>query len=350
MSNPVRVLVTDDSAAMRALFCDILDQAKGIEVVGTASNADQARDKIAELKPDVLTLDVEMPGMTGMEFLAEIMANDPMPVVMLSSVTQHGTGTEQKALELGAVDCFPKPLHTSQDEFLATVAKLGEIVRTAAVTCVGPDNGAGGEGADNSEGYEPDNTLVAIAGATGSVEAVRQVIAAYPVNCPATVVLLDADPGVAEAAVDRLRPSVACQIADAADGAALVPGTVHLAYRRSHHVVVENEGAPVLRVVDRDPVSGHRPSADMLLASLARTGLRAVGGLLAADHVDGVRGLEALAKGGGRTFAQEADAVGPNARCEATQKASIEAEFVSQGGIARWILNNTRAEAAGLAA
>ena len=125
MSN-VKVLVVDDSAAMRALFSEILDEAKGVEVVGLARNVEDAREQIAKLKPDVLTLDVEMPGMTGMEFLAELMQTNPMPVVMLSSVTQDGTGTAQKALELGAYDCFPKPLHTSQEEFTATVAKLGQ--------------------------------------------------------------------------------------------------------------------------------------------------------------------------------------------------------------------------------
>jgi len=155
MSN-VKVLVVDDSAAMRALFSDILDQAKGVDVVGTARNADQARDMIAELKPDVLTLDVEMPGMTGMEFLAELMETNPMPVIMLSSVTQEGTGTAHKALEIGAVDVFPKPLHTSQEEFTKTVNKLGSIVIAAASTEPGSAAGAQ-EGSDDAvSSFEPD--------------------------------------------------------------------------------------------------------------------------------------------------------------------------------------------------
>ena len=108
--NDARVLVVDDSAAMRALFCDVLEQTRQIEVVGTAANAAEAREQIAQLRPNVVTLDVEMPGMSGIEFLEEIMSTRPLPVVMLSSLTQRGTETSLRAYELGAVECFPKPL------------------------------------------------------------------------------------------------------------------------------------------------------------------------------------------------------------------------------------------------
>ena len=107
--NDARVLVVDDSAAMRALFSDILEQVRGVQVVGTANGAAEARDQIAELKPNVITLDVEMPGMSGIEFLEELMTTNPIPVVMLSSLTQVGTETSLKAYDLGAVECFPKP-------------------------------------------------------------------------------------------------------------------------------------------------------------------------------------------------------------------------------------------------
>ena len=127
-----RVLVVDDSAAMRALFSDILDEAKNVRVVGVAANAGAAREQIAELKPNVITLDVEMPGMSGIEFLAEIMETNPLPVVMLSSLTQAGTETSLKAYELGAVECFPKPLKATPEQFSKTVGKLGKIVLAAA--------------------------------------------------------------------------------------------------------------------------------------------------------------------------------------------------------------------------
>ena len=128
----IRVLIVDDSATMRALFSAVLDQAKDVRVVGAAANAAEAREQIAELKPNVVTLDVEMPGMSGIEFLEEIMANNPLPVVMLSSLTQSGTETSLKAYDLGAVECFPKPLKATPEQFAKTVGKLGKIVLAAA--------------------------------------------------------------------------------------------------------------------------------------------------------------------------------------------------------------------------
>ena len=121
-----RVLVVDDSAAMRALFTDILEQSRNVRVVGVAASAAEARDQIAELNPNVLTLDVEMPGMSGIEFLEEIMADKPMPVVMLSSLTQSGTEVSLRAYDLGAVECFPKPLKATPEQFnyLANVLRL----------------------------------------------------------------------------------------------------------------------------------------------------------------------------------------------------------------------------------
>ena len=125
-------LLSTISAAMRALFSDILDQSKNVTVVGAAASAAEARDQIASLRPNVVTLDVEMPGMSGIEFLAELMGSSPIPVVMLSSLTQAGTETSLKAYELGAVECFPKPLKATPEQFSKTVGKLGKIVLAAA--------------------------------------------------------------------------------------------------------------------------------------------------------------------------------------------------------------------------
>lgn len=123
-----RVLVVDDSAAMRALFTDILEQSRNVRVVGVAASAAEARDQLDDLKPNVLTLDVEMPGMSGIDFLKEIMAERPMPVVMLSSLTQSGNEVSLKAYELGAVECFPKPLKATPEQFAKAVGKLAETV------------------------------------------------------------------------------------------------------------------------------------------------------------------------------------------------------------------------------
>lgn len=345
MSN-VKVLVVDDSAAMRALFSEILDEAKGVEVVGLARNVEDAREQIAKLKPDVLTLDVEMPGMTGMEFLAELMQTNPMPVVMLSSVTQDGTGTAQKALELGAYDCFPKPLHTSQEEFTATVAKLGKIVIEAASAEVsGPATSANGSG-NGGTGFVPDGRLVAVAASADSIEIVREIIAAYPGNCPPTVFLIDEDEDFVDRAIDRLHPSVACRIENAVKDTVLVTGSVYIACDRTRHVLIEDDFAPMLKLVEKDPVAGHRPSADMFFASIARCGTPAIGGLLAASHTDGVRGLNALAAAGSPTFLQDADAVSPSARFDAAMASASQPELVSPKTIPDWIIATTRKQAA----
>ena len=137
-------MAVDASTAMRDLFSGILENAKGVSVCGAASSAAVARDMIPEIKPDVLTLDVEMPGMTGMEFLEEIIEDRPIPVIMLSSIVQAGSATAAKAFEHGAVHCFPKPLRTTPEEFDATVAELGEIVIREANGELKAANDAGG--------------------------------------------------------------------------------------------------------------------------------------------------------------------------------------------------------------
>ncbi len=340
----VRVMVVDDSAAMRALFCDILDNAKGVTVCGTAKNADEARAQLDVLKPDVLTLDVEMPGKSGMEFLEEVMATRPMPVIMLSSITQAGTGTARRALELGAVHCFPKPLHTSREEFDATVRQLGDIVLKAAAGELQP----GGEGAENgagAPGYRSDGRIVALACGAAGIESARQVFAAYDAGCPPTIVLFDADSAAVENAVRAMFHSLPCQLDHAVDGVSLEPGKVWLAHDPTRHVIVEPGEPPRLRLVERDPVNGCRPSADLLFGSLARSGLRAVGGLLTGSGTDGVRGLGILAETGNQIFVQRPADYAPRDRYDAVRAQGLEAADLPQEAIPEWLLEQTNASA-----
>jgi two-component system chemotaxis response regulator CheB len=335
-------MVVDDSAAMRALFCDILDNAKGVTVCGTAKNADDARGQLDQLKPDVLTLDVEMPGMSGMEFLEEVMATRPMPVIMLSSITQAGTGTARRALELGAVHCFPKPLHTSREEFDATVRQLGDIVIKAAAGELQP----GGAGADEGEGgssYRSDGRIVALACGAAGIETARQVLAAYDAACPPTIVLFDADQAAVENAVRAMRASLPCQLGDAIDGVSLEVGKVWLAHDPTRHVVVEAGEPPRLRLVERDPVNGCRPSADLLFGSLARSGLPAVGGMLTGSGTDGVRGLAILAEAKGRVFVQRPADYAPRDRYDAVRAEALDLADLRQEAIPDWILEQTNA-------
>lgn len=341
----VKVMVVDDSAAMRALFCDILDNAKGVTVCGTAKNADDARDQLDTLKPDVLTLDVEMPGMSGMEFLEEVMANRPMPVIMLSSITQAGTGTARRALELGAVHCFPKPLHTSREEFDATVRQLGDIVIKAASGELKPGGESGDAGAGGEARYRSDGRIVVLACGAAGIESARQVLAAYDAGCPPTIVVFDAEPAAVENAVRAMRHSLPCQLGDAVDGVSLEPGKVWLAHDPTRHVIVEAGEPPRLRLVERDPVNGCRPSADLLFGSIARAGLPALGGLLTGSGTDGVRGLAILADAGGKVFVQRPADYAPRDRYDAVRAQGMELADLRQEAIPEWILEATNAAA-----
>ena len=339
----VKVMVVDDSAAMRALFCDILDNAKGVTVCGTAKNADDARDQLDTLKPDVLTLDVEMPGMSGMEFLEEVMANRPMPVIMLSSITQAGTGTARRALELGAVHCFPKPLHTSREEFDATVRQLGDIVIKAASGELKPGGESGDACAGGEARYRSDGRIVVLACGAAGIESTRQVLAAYDAGCPPTIVVFDAEPAAVENAVRAMRHSLPCQLGDAVDGVSLEPGKVWLAHDPTRHVIVEAGEPPRLRLVERDPVNGCRPSADLLFGSIARAGLPALGGLLTGSGTDGVRGLAILADAGGKVFVQRPADYAPRDRYDAVRAQGMELADLRQEAIPEWILEATNA-------
>jgi two-component system chemotaxis response regulator CheB len=297
-----RVLVVDDSAAMRALFSDVLDQAKNVQVVGTAINADDARDKIAALRPNVITLDVEMPGMSGIDFLEEIMTTDPLPVVMLSSLTQTGTEISLRAYELGAVECFPKPLKATPEQFNKTVGKLGKIVLAAANSNVKEkrkkvDPTALGPFAWNGR-------LVAFSASMGGVEALSELLASYPANCPATVITLQTEPELAETFMKRLNGQLKCSVRAVVDGAALEEGVVHIGADPEKHIVLEPGSPPKLRLLARDPIEGVRPSANLLFGTIARAGLPAVGIVLSGMGTDGAKGLKLMRDAGCNTLVQ----------------------------------------------
>lgn len=298
-----KVLVVDDSAAMRALFSDILDQAKNVCVVGAAANAAEARDMIARLKPNVVTLDVEMPGMSGIEFLEEIMTTQPLPVVMLSGLTQSGTEVSLKAYELGAVECFPKPLKATPEQFAKTVGKLGKIVLAAANSNV-RDKPRNNAARASEASFTWNGHFAALSASMGGIDALSGLLATWPANCPPTVIVLQAEPALVDTFIARINADAACTVKKAADGAALTPGTVHIAADPTQHAVFEAGSPPRLRLVARDPVDGARPSATLLYGTLARAGVPAVGAVLTGLGEDGAKGLKLMRDAGCRTLAQ----------------------------------------------
>ncbi len=299
--NDARVLVVDDSAAMRALFSDVLDQAKNVQVVGTAANADEAREQIAALRPNVITLDVEMPGMSGIDFLEEIMTTNPLPVVMLSSLTQTGTEISLRAYELGAVECFPKPLKATPEQFNKTVGKLGKIVLAAANSNVKEKK----KKAEVTVGpFSWNGRIAAFSASMGGVEALAEILASYPPNCPATVICLQTEPELAETFMKRLDANLKCSVRAAVDGALFEEGVVHIAADPEKHVVLEPGQPPKLRLMARDPIEGMRPSANLMFGTIARAGVPAVGVVLSGMGGDGAKGLKLLRDAGANTLVQ----------------------------------------------
>lgn len=301
----VRVLVVDDSVTMRALFSGVLEKADGIEVVGHAGDANEARDQIAALKPDVMTLDVEMPGMSGLEFLEEVMRDRPMPVVMLSTLTQKGASASLRALELGAVECFPKPTQATMEEFTRLAPKLTALVRAAASGKV-PSGERRKYARAAEEQFDWNGRIVAITAGTGGVDALLQILPEFPVNCPPTLILMQLDPDFVEPLVARLDDATKAKVQLAQDGLSLTQGNIYVAADPRFHVVVDRWPDASMRMIASDPVAGSRPSASLLFATLAKTAKAdAVGVMLTGMGNDGAAGLKALRAAGGMTIAQD---------------------------------------------
>jgi two-component system chemotaxis response regulator CheB len=304
MSN-ARVLIVDDSLTMRALFSGVLERARGIDVVGMAANADEARELMIRLKPDVVTLDVEMPGMSGLDFLEEIMRERPTPVVMLSTLTQKGAETSFRALELGAVDCFPKPKSATPDEFNALAPKLAALVIAASTGGVKQVKVA--RPVASVAHFDWNGKIIALSASVGGVDAMLQLLPTFPKNCPPTIVLLQIEQGFVDPLVSRLKASCPAGVVLAEDGLALQQGTIYIVTDPGSHAVVDRWPNPSLRLLRSDPVNGVRPSASLLFATIAKTaGANAIGAVLTGMGTDGAAGLKALRGTGARTICQDA--------------------------------------------
>lgn len=261
---------------------------------------------LVRLKPDVMTLDVEMPGMNGIDFLEETMRDRPMPIVMLSAFTKRGAAISLRALELGAIECFPKPLHATMEEFAKIEPKLTSLVRAAAsgrVPSLAPRRRAHRA---TSEPFDWNGRIVAISAATGGVDALLNILPDFPPNCPPTVICMPLDAEFIDPLVDRLGKACAAHVITAQDGLTLQQGHVYLAGDTRLHVVVDRWPGASMRLISSDPVAGARPSASLLFATLAKTAkTEALGILLTGMGHDGVAGLKALKAAGGDTIVQD---------------------------------------------
>jgi two-component system, chemotaxis family, protein-glutamate methylesterase/glutaminase len=321
-SQKIRVLVVDDSALVRQILCDVLGSDPAIEVVATAGDAHIARDKIKKFNPDVITLDVEMPRMDGLTFLSNLMRLRPMPVVMVSSLTERGADITFDALAMGAVDYLPKPrvdvaatLQDYGDELIAKIKTAAsanvralDSRRVATLrTRTEPSASATGEVPQaQPRRMRTTDQIVAIGASTGGTEAIKEVLCNLPPDSPGIMIAQHIPPAFSASFARRMNDASPLTVCEAKDGQQVLAGHVYIA-PGDYHLRLVRDGARYVCRVSRDvAVNRHRPSVDVLFRSVAQNaGQNAIGVLLTGMGRDGARGLKEMRQTGGLTMAQD---------------------------------------------
>ncbi len=302
----IKLLIVDDSATVRTALRRVFRDVEGIEVVGDACDPYVARNRIFELRPDVVILDIEMPRMDGLTFLSKLMSHHPIPVVILSSAARKGSETAVRALALGAVEVHEKP--GSDRSVPEAAATLIRAVRHAARTRpkkIDP-SAIEAEAAGPSPLLKTTQRLIAIGASTGGAQALETVFSKMPPDAPATLVVQHMPPGFTESLAQRLNDLSAMNVREATDGETLSQGTALIA-PGDRHLYLLRSGARYLVGVRKGPrVNLHRPSVDVTFRSVAQAaGSDAAGVILTGMGKDGAEGLLAMRQAGARTFAQD---------------------------------------------
>jgi two-component system chemotaxis response regulator CheB len=309
----IKVLIVDDSALMRSLLTEIIGDAPDLEVVGSAPDPIAAREMIKALNPDVLTLDVEMPKMDGIEFLRRLMSLRPMPVVMISTLTERGSEVTLRALETGAVDFVPKPraenlgaLHGYADEIRDKIrAAHGAHLRRRPTAPAAPRSAplpAGVPGRALSE------RLIAIGASTGGTEAIKEVLTRLPAEMPGIVMVQHMPETFTPSFAKRLDSLSALRVVEAQGGERIQPGHAYLAPGHSHMRIKKSGNGWVTELSQSEPVNRHRPAVDVLFESVAReAGRNAIGVILTGMGKDGAQGMLAMRQAGAWNIGQDQD-------------------------------------------
>jgi two-component system chemotaxis response regulator CheB len=309
MANPFKVLIVDDSALMRQLLTKILSSDPELKVVGTAGDPFIAREKIIELKPDVLTLDIEMPRMDGLTFLEKLMRGHPMPVIMISSLTSKGADTTLRALSLGAIDYISKPkLDVSNgtvDQAEEIIAKVKAAAR-ARVRCASLTTASSSSVIGKTYQFSATHKIVAIGASTGGTEALRELLSPLPADFPGIVIVQHMPEAFTRQFAERLDSLCKIRVQEAKDGDRILPGHALLA-PGGHHMTVLRKGTEyAVHVYRGERVNRHMPSVDVLFSSCARSmGKNALGVLLTGMGADGARGMLEMKQASAFNIAQD---------------------------------------------
>ena len=316
----IKVLIVDDSALVRQLLTEIFNSDPEINVVGTAQDPYDAREKIKKLNPDVLTLDVEMPKMDGITFLTNLMRLRPMPVVMISSLTEKGADVTFEALELGAVDFVSKPkidvsvgLKEYSDEICEKVktaanAKVSAISDRRNKLDVAPKLSADAvlQKRSGPSKLKTTEKIIALGASTGGTEAIKEVLVRMPADSPGMVISQHIPEAFSKPFAERMDKNSAMTVFEATDGQQILPGHVYIA-PGNRHLIVERSGARyICRLNDGPAVNRHKPSVDVMFRSVAQSvGANAVGVILTGMGADGAAGLKEMLENGAKTLVQD---------------------------------------------
>jgi two-component system chemotaxis response regulator CheB len=310
-----RVVVVDDSALVRSLLSAIINRQTDMECVGTAADPLVAREMIRSLDPDVITLDVEMPRMDGLDFLARLMKLRPTPVVMVSTLTERGAEVTLRALELGAIDFVAKPKVGVADGLRMLAEDITDKVRVAAQATLRRPTSNAAKATEAARPVTPMSALgrlstekiVFIGASTGGTEATKEVLTQLPPDCPAIVITQHMPAGFTKSYAARLDGLCRIRVAEARDGERILPGHAYIAPGGVQHLSVERSGANyIARLTESEPVNRHRPSVEVLFGSAARVvGPNALGIMLTGMGGDGARAMKEMRDAGSYNIVQD---------------------------------------------
>ena len=309
----IKVLIVDDSALIRGVMKEIINSQPDMEVVGVAPDPLVARELIKQTNPDVLTLDVEMPKMDGLEFLEKLMRLRPMPVVMVSSLTERGSEITLRALELGAVDFVTKPKISIQSGMLEYTALIAEKIRIASQAKIRPRALPQGTPAQVGGALSPlrnplmsSEKLIIIGASTGGTEAIKEFLIQLPSDCPGILITQHMPEGFTRSFANRLDKLCKISVKEAEGGERVLPGHAYLAPGHSHLTLVRSGANYMTKLDQGPPVNRHRPSVDVLFQSAAiSAGKNAVGVILTGMGRDGAAGMLEMKKVGAYNLAQD---------------------------------------------